>query len=742
MARPQVIKVLKVFSFVLGGIVAVVALLGAILALMFDDQAVKAQASRLMMEKKQRLLVIEGGVSLSFWPRLGLRVGRASLSEKGSEQVFATVERAHLSLGLLPLLHRQLAVGEVELVGLSARLVRLKNGSFNFDDLISQQKDQPPLRFDIESVRLHQGRVEYVDQALSRRLLLTGLDLTSGRLANAAEGKLALDGRFSLERPGLEGDIRLHSHYRYDLDKGDYALDGLDVRSIGNYLGMQGAAASLSTNLFTAGSGRAEAIKLELGVSGGAAERQWEFSASLPKLSVTGEGGMSKTVGLRAKMTGEGNKATAQVDLSDVTFSGERLRAEKFTFLGVGQGAAVHRLSAASPFEVDLAAMVMSLPKLSGQLELNLPQLTVQPLVLALSGSAELDPIKNTFTTALTASHGGTRLSSRLMGKYAGLKLPAMSWTLDVERLDLDKYLKRRPASASRVESQPVDFSFLNELDLSGSARIGNVQYRGVKAANVRMDFRAKDGRLDVSPVQANLYQGSLAGQLALEAKENRIVLNQTLSGIALGAFLRESIRKDVLDGRLNAVLDLTTSGRDTAALIQALAGKASLSISDGVVKGIHLAKSFRDLKSRLILRQDTMQAANPLEKTDFSSLTASFVFTQGIARTQDLALGSPFFRMEGEGQFDLPKQNLDHMVKVSVAAGQGDKELSELKGLTIPVYLSGAYGAPKYRLAFSEIVSALLPVKSGGRDGVSTLSKQESVNQQTGTARRKTPKK
>ena len=96
--------------------------------------------------------------------------------------------------------------------------------------------------------------------------------------------------------------------------------------------------------------------------------------------------------------------------------------------------------------------------------------------------------------------------------------------------------------------------------------------------------------------------------------------------------------------------------------------------------------------------------------KTYFSDLTASFNIKNGVAHNSDLAGKSPLLRLGGEGDIDIGNEKLDYLVKATVvatAAGQGGSELSQLKGVTVPVKLTGPFAAPQYKIDFSGIAAS-----------------------------------
>ena len=155
--------------------------------------------------------------------------------------------------------------------------------------------------------------------------------------------------------------------------------------------------------------------------------------------------------------------------------------------------------------------------------------------------------------------------------------------------------------------------------------------------------------------------------------------------------------------------MDVQTSGATVAALKKALNGTASLNLKDGALKGINLAESFRKAKAALGAKGATEQAANKTDKTDFSEMSASFVIRNGVAHNEDLSAKSPFLRLSGAGDINLGADTMDYLAKAAIvnsAGGQGGKELESIKGLTVPVRLTGPLDSLKYSIDYASMVS------------------------------------
>jgi AsmA protein len=94
--------------------------------------------------------------------------------------------------------------------------------------------------------------------------------------------------------------------------------------------------------------------------------------------------------------------------------------------------------------------------------------------------------------------------------------------------------------------------------------------------------------------------------------------------------------------------------------------------------------------------------------QTDFSELTGTATVANGVISNQDLMAKSPLLRVTGKGDVDLPKEALDYLLTATIVGsleGQGGKELTELKGVSVPVQVSGTFAAPKYQVRLDQVL-------------------------------------
>lgn len=117
-------KARRILGIILGLVLALLAAGIGVLYALFDGDRLKSEASRVIMEHKQRKLDISGKLELSLWPDVGIKLGRLTLSEVGGKQEFLALDSARVAVTLMPLLSKQVQVQRIEIHGLKATLAK------------------------------------------------------------------------------------------------------------------------------------------------------------------------------------------------------------------------------------------------------------------------------------------------------------------------------------------------------------------------------------------------------------------------------------------------------------------------------------------------------------------------------------------------------------------------------------------------------------------------------------------
>lgn len=664
-------KMLRVLGIAVGVLAALFAVAIAVLYAMFDEQAMKGELTRQIEARTGRTLRIDGALGLSVWPDVALRIGHVTLSEVGGKAEFAALSSARVAVAVIPLLSKRLEARHIDIDGLALTLIKRKDGTLNFSDLAGSSEkpaeveaERPaatasePRRIDVAGLALRNARLTWRDEAADKVSELSNLDFSSGRLF------------------------------------GDMATKSFELE------------------------------KLALSTRGKTGEDAFELSFSVPNLKLSGDSVAGKSVELQATLQGGQRKLVTKMALNGVSGTTERLAVEQFVFaLDATSGEAAIKAQLNSPLTYTADGRMLALEKLAGAVDIVSPALPMQQLKLPLAGHLGVNLGKQAAELVLATRFDDSAIGLQLtVDKFSPL---AFGFCLDIDRLNVDRYLppaaKDRavaksgpPAGVAGSKEGKIDLSALKGLNVRGKVNIGQLQLHHLKLSRLAARIAVLDGRLDIAPISAALYGGSLNGSLSATAENQQFAVKQQLDGISIQPLLKDLLGKDPLEGRGSVSLDLSTRGATVSALKKGLGGTAALSLKDGAVNGINVAKLLREIKAGLGNKSVTT-TASAVEKTDFSALAASFRIAGGVAHNDDLKLNSPFLRMSGSGDIDIGSERIDYLAKVSVvntATGQQGKDLAALKGLTVPLRLRGPFSEIAYSLELGDLVEDLAKAK------------------------------
>lgn len=707
-------KLLKYGLIVLAGVIVIVLAAAGFIASTFDPNAYKPQIIQLVQEKKGRILNLPGDIKLSFFPNLGLELGALSLSEHQSGQEFAAVDEARVSVAVIPLLRKEVVVNEVAVKGLKANLVRFKNGRLNIDDLLAREEKSEQVKFDIAHVLVENAALTFRDEAKDARYAVSGVSLKTGRIANGVSTPVEL--AFSLQgnQPRIALATRLKTRLTIDLDKQQYAFEGLDLESKGEAAGIGNLVLKASGDASARPqTGEFSAQKLSLGVTGLLGKDNLEARIEAPRLQLAKERFATDKITGAVKLSSARGGATANLILPGLEGTAQAFKSGALSLdVESRQGEQTLRAKLSSPVAGNFEARQLNLPQLVLSVAASGPHLPNKTISGEFKGSGAVDGARQSAQAALAGKLAQSNIKARV--SVAGFGKPALTLDADIDRLDLDALLP--PKKAESKPEEPLDFSFLKSLNASGAVRIGALKGMKLKASQVRIDFKAGNGRLEANPLSAKLYEGAMNGSLSVAAAGPAVAVRQNLSGVSIAPLLKDLADQDRLEGRGNVTVDITAQGATVAAMKKALNGNAAVNLADGAIKGINIASTIRDAKAKLgLAKGEQVVTPGKAEKTDFTELKASFAIRNGVARNADLAIKSPLLRVSGAGDINIGADTLDYLLKATVVAtagGQGGKELADLRGLTVPVKISGPLAAPQYRLDFGAMAAEAAKAK------------------------------
>lgn len=711
-------KALKYLAFALAGLILLCVLLLAAAAVVVDGPFVKSRLERYLKEEKQRTLTIEGSPTVRIFPVAGLSLGRTVLTERASDKVFVALDSLEVGVRVLPLLTGEMAVDALSLTGFRASIVKSKDGSFNFQDLLGTGKpagDKPaakeeekrdPPRLRIAEIRIEGAQLAFRDESTGQEVTVSGFNLKTGRLEDDAPSPIAMSVNVSGKRPDLGLKVAVSGSARMNLARQSFAFSGLDARVTGNADNLRGLNLGITGDIAADGGRQMVDVKgFKLEASGNLDRDAMTLALAAPRVEVTPSRASGSAVTGTLKIAGPQRNVNANLKIEAVagTAASLSIPALVLDLDGSAEGNTV-KAQINTALLANLADRAIDLPKIAASITLGGPMIPQKSVTLPIQASFKANMSRQTM-----AAEVSTRFDeSTILAKAAAAKFQPLdaSFDLNIDKLNLDRYLRPGP-DKSPASDPPIDLSPLKGKSVTGKVQIGSLQVKRIKLANIRSDVRLAGGKLEVGPHSASLYDGKLEGRLTADAEGNRIALKEEIKAVTINPLLRDVADKDILEGRGDVSIDVTMAGATVGAMKRALAGNAAVELKDGAYKGINLAETFR--KAASLGTKSGTQGGDSTQKTDFSEMKASFVIKGGVAHNEDLSMKSPFVRVGGLGDIDIGNSRLDYTAKAAlVATATGQQGRDDAAGVTIPVRVYGSFDAVKYDIQYGSVFSGI----------------------------------
>ena len=291
----------------------------------------------------------------------------------------------------------------------------------------------------------------------------------------------------------------------------------------------------------------------------------------------------------------------------------------------------------------------------------------------------------------------------------------AVNANVDLGMLDLNPYLPEpteaveapaeKPAEDAKAEpivwdDTKMDLSALNGLDANVVVRSNGLKARDITLGENQFTLKLQNAVANLSMDKFVAYEGQGKGTVMLNAKQApyQINTNFSLAGINAEPLLIDAAKFDKLMGKGSIDWQLNTRGQSQKDFVNALAGKLSFNFADGAVKGANVAELVR--KAKELLKGNTAALADGLntdydesQKTDFTALTGSMTFTNGVGTNSDLSLQSPLIRITGEGEVSLPATEVNYRLVTGIVDSiEGQGTTDESTGFKIPMRIKGPF--------------------------------------------------
>lgn len=222
-------------------VLVVIFIAGAVvLVTTFDPNDYKEQIVGAAKEATGRDLTLTGDLGFTFFPKLGVKLGQASLSNaKGfGEQTFASVDKVSVSVDLLALLKAQVKADTIELKGLNVNLQKNKNGKTNWDDLASSSTDEPAqestasneapaVGLEVAGIHITDSQIVYDDQQAGNKITLNPIEIKTGSIGSGKPSSISVQLGMVQTNPPMTAEIDLDTDAKLNIETAVYQLTNL-----------------------------------------------------------------------------------------------------------------------------------------------------------------------------------------------------------------------------------------------------------------------------------------------------------------------------------------------------------------------------------------------------------------------------------------------------------------------------------------------------------------------------------
>lgn len=676
-------RILKVLGLVFGTIVVLFIAVLVGVAMLIDPNDYKGQITAAVNEATGRTLTLEGDLDLKLFPRIGIGMGAAELSNADGfgAAPFARIEGAELRVGLLPLLSRRVEIDRANLTGLRLNLARNAAGTTNWDDLAQSGDAAAPapaapaadnggreVNISVDSITIRDAEVSWQDALAGQNWRLSNFNLEASDFDPGRPFPLAIG--FTLAGDDLAVTVASRMRAQVSLAEQTYRLNDLAVELEGEGAGWPG------------GSG-----EVELAFS--------SFTANLDEQSLVLEGLVLDMLGLTVR----GNL--------------------------VGQDV-MDSLSLAGRIEIDDFDPRYVMNIFDAAIE------TADPDVLKrASAAAEFYYGAN----AMGMRDMSFRLDDSTLTGAAGVRNERIEFNLAVDAINIDRYL---PPPADPSDAPAADEGSVDEVDLpldplrnfnaSGNLALRETQFLGLQFTEANFALAASNGRMTISPT-GRLYGGRMDGEIsvAVQGDAGRLGLRANLSNVDMMGIARDYLKMETLEGTGNVRLDLAAVGSKVGEIKQDLDGTASVAITDGAWLGIDVWHSVMTARARLT--GPAVPAIEGPPRTSFQRVAIGGTVENALLTTSEFAGVLPFAALSGTGTVHLLTMALDLRAQAGLVDGpvlQQDPVFARLAGINFPLRITGSLDAPSILPDLSGIGSML----SGAIRGAAEAEVDTAVNE------------
>ncbi|MCL7943447.1 AsmA family protein [Marinobacter sp. ATCH36] len=700
-------KAVRYVAYAIVGLVILAIAAVAVAIAVIDPNTYKPQIEKVVEDTTNLDLILAGDIGWSFIP-LGLELNDVEATLEDERLVRLDQLVAQVSFWSLVTMSPR--VDTFVLNGLDANLSVDEDGTGNWTLIMpegeaetEQQQEEPaqedtaeestgdsePLNFNVESVEIGNARIHYEDKGTGQAFTLEDFTVSASEITLGSSFPLNVAFRFATNQPEfeVEGDISARLAANEALN--EFGVS--DLKAVFDMNGEPLGGESVRAEL--AGSLEANLENETATLSG--------FTASLADL----------TLNTDLSVNGFGDQPKLEGSLSIDEFSLKALLA------ALGQPA----IETEDPDVMKSVAFSTNIGGPAGTVELS-------DLAITLDDT--------TFTG--NASYG-------FANSAIGLKLQG-------DAINADRYLP--PASdeeaatqeapqggGSAEEGDLLPLETIRSLVLDINLGLGELIVSNLTINEIKSVITARNGVLKVEDFSGQLYYGSFASNITLDARSDnpQWTINKDVSNVQTLPLLSDLADMDMLSGAANMDVNVKTTGNRISALRENANGEINFNLAEGEFTRMNLTRMA--CQGIALVNQEQLGTSDWGTSTPFNDMKGTLKIDGNTLNNTDLVAALAGMRLEGDGTVDLAVSELDYEIGLRVVG-----EIHRDEACRVTEYVEDVVIPVECRGNFSEDPAGLCSFDgSRFRDTLKTIAAnaaRKKVSEETDRAKEKAAEK
>ena len=236
--------------------------------------------------------------------------------------------------------------------------------------------------------------------------------------------------------------------------------------------------------------------------------------------------------------------------------------------------------------------------------------------------------------------------------------VPKLQAALAAPTLAIDRFLPPAGAQPGDWGNAYLGFQSLRAFDAEVTVESEALTFGTSKAMPARLGASLANGKLTSSIAVLPEANATLILDSTIDAAAQppAVSFNFKSEGIEAGNTLPELLGIGWLSGKGNASASLSGAGQTQQEIIGTLKGSASISLADGVFRGVDIKTMMTALSQRIL----EGWASEPASGTAYSSLSARFEIADGIAALGSFEFKNPELTVTASGEVDLLRRAVE----------------------------------------------------------------------------------